>query len=76
MKKGFAANLEEKTRKNRDFRKVLFTGKFSQLVLMCLKLKEDIGMETHDEVAVLSHDTGIVYKIHEKSPGPAGFQVP
>ena len=50
MKKGFAANLEEETRKNEDFRRVLYTGKHSQLVLMCLKPKEDIGMETHDTV--------------------------
>src|SRR5512136_1093553 len=50
MKKGFAANLEEETRKNTDFRKVLYTGKYSQLVLMCLKPKEDIGEETHDDV--------------------------
>jgi len=50
MKKGFAANLEEETRKNTDFRRVLYTGKFSQLVLMCLRPKEDIGMETHDDV--------------------------
>jgi len=50
MKKGFAANLEEETRKNTDFRKVLYTGKYSQLVLMCLKPKEDIGEEVHDDV--------------------------
>ena len=50
MKKGFAANLEEETRKNTDFRRVLYTGKYSQLVLMCLKPKEDIGEETHDDV--------------------------
>ncbi|HSA37744.1 MAG TPA: cupin domain-containing protein [Methanoregula sp.] len=50
MKKGFAANLEEETRKNTDFRRVLYTGKFSQLVLMCLKPMEDIGMETHHDV--------------------------
>lgn len=50
MKKGFAANLEEATRKNTDFRRVLYTGKYSQLVLMCLKPKEDIGEETHDDV--------------------------
>lgn len=50
MKKGFAANLEEETRKNTDFRRVLYTGKFSQLVLMCLKPKEEIGEETHDDV--------------------------
>jgi mannose-6-phosphate isomerase-like protein (cupin superfamily) len=50
MKKGFAANLEGETRKNTDFRRVLYTGKYSQLVLMCLKPKEDIGEETHDDV--------------------------
>jgi mannose-6-phosphate isomerase-like protein (cupin superfamily) len=50
MKKGFAANLEEETRMNADFRRVLYTGKYSQLVLMCLKPMEDIGEETHDDV--------------------------
>ena len=50
MKKGFSANLEAETRKNTDFRRVLYTGKFSQLVLMCLKPKEEIGEETHDDV--------------------------
>jgi len=50
MKKGFTANLEEETRKNMDFRRLLYTGKYSQLVLMCLKPKEEIGEETHDDV--------------------------
>jgi mannose-6-phosphate isomerase-like protein (cupin superfamily) len=51
MKKaGFAANLETETRKNTDFRRVLYTGKFSQLVLMNLKPGEDIGEEIHDTV--------------------------
>lgn len=50
MKKGFVADIEEETRKNTDFRRVLYTGKYSQLVLMCLKPKEEIGEETHDDV--------------------------
>jgi mannose-6-phosphate isomerase-like protein (cupin superfamily) len=50
MKKGFVANLEEATRKNTDFRRVLYTGKYSQLVLMTLKPGEEIGEETHDDV--------------------------
>ncbi len=50
MKKGFVANLETDTRANTDFRRVLYTGKYSQLVLMCLKPKEEIGEETHDDV--------------------------
>ena len=48
--KGFVTNLEEETRKNTDFRRVLYTGKHSQLVLMCLKPMEEIGAETHEDV--------------------------
>lgn len=47
--KGFKTNIERDTEKNRNFRKVLYTGKHSQLVLMSLKPKEEIGMETHPE---------------------------
>ncbi len=50
MKKGFVADIEKETVKNTDFRRVLYTGKFSQLVLMCLKPGEEIGEETHDDV--------------------------
>ncbi|MDD1710290.1 MAG: cupin domain-containing protein [Methanoregulaceae archaeon] len=50
MKKGFTANLETKTRKNTNFRKVLYTGHYSQLVLMRLLPGEEIGEETHDDV--------------------------
>lgn len=44
---GFNANIEKLTTENGNFRKVLYTGKHSQLVLMALKPNEDIGMETH-----------------------------
>lgn len=47
--KGFMANLEAETRKNSDFRRVLYTGKYSQLVLMCLKPGEEIGEEVHED---------------------------
>ncbi|OGD56326.1 cupin [Candidatus Beckwithbacteria bacterium RIFCSPLOWO2_02_FULL_47_23] len=47
--KGFNANIEKLTRGNRNFRKVLYTGKHSQLVLMCLKPKEEIGLEVHQD---------------------------
>jgi mannose-6-phosphate isomerase-like protein (cupin superfamily) len=49
-KKGFVGRIEHETTKNKDFRRVLYTGKYSQLVLMCLKPGEEIGMETHDTV--------------------------
>lgn len=47
--KGFCANIEKDTLENENFRKVLYTGKNSQLVLMSLKPKEEIGMEVHEE---------------------------
>ena len=49
MKKGFHGNLEKLTVENSDFRRVLYTGAHSQLVLMSLKPKEEIGLETHTE---------------------------
>ncbi|MGE5308347.1 MAG: cupin domain-containing protein [Deltaproteobacteria bacterium] len=47
--KGFATDIQKETLKNEDYRKVLYTGQHSQLVLMSLRPKEDIGMETHME---------------------------
>lgn len=47
--KGFSTNIEKATLENENFRKVLYTGKNSQLVLMSLKPNEDIGMETHEK---------------------------
>jgi len=47
--KGFNANIEKDTLENGNFRKVLYTGKHSQLVLMSLKPNEEIGMEVHPD---------------------------
>ncbi|HBP01380.1 MAG: hypothetical protein UY41_C0011G0033 [Candidatus Moranbacteria bacterium GW2011_GWE1_49_15] len=47
--KGFRSNIEKDTLENGNFRKVLYTGKNSQLVLMSLAPGEDIGMEVHPE---------------------------
>jgi mannose-6-phosphate isomerase-like protein (cupin superfamily) len=44
---GFFKNIEELTLKNNNFRKVIYTGQHSQLVLMSLVPNEDIGMEVH-----------------------------
>ena len=44
---GYIANLEEITLNNTDFRRVLYTAKHSQLVLMALKPGEEIGAEIH-----------------------------
>jgi mannose-6-phosphate isomerase-like protein (cupin superfamily) len=48
--KGYSTAIEKETKKNSDFRRVLYTGKYSQLVLMCLKPMEEIGMETHSNI--------------------------
>jgi mannose-6-phosphate isomerase-like protein (cupin superfamily) len=47
--KGFTTNIETATRTNSNFRKVLYTGKHSQLVLMSLRPNEEIGMEVHPD---------------------------
>lgn len=47
MKKGYKNNIEKLTLENDNFRKVLYTGEESQLVLMSLLPGEDIGLEVH-----------------------------
>jgi len=44
---GYVGPIEALTEGNRDFRRVLFTGKHIQLVLMALKPGEEIGSEVH-----------------------------
>lgn len=46
----YHSNIETETLENTNFRKVLHTGKYSQLVVMSLKPGEDIGEEVHDNV--------------------------
>lgn len=46
---GYVTNIEQDTLENEDYRRVLFTGKNTQLVLMTLKAGEEIGRETHEE---------------------------
>lgn len=47
---GYHTNIEEETLKNTNFRKVLYTGSYQQLVVMSLKPNEEIGMEVHENV--------------------------
>lgn len=46
--KGYKVAVESETLKNENFRRVLFTAPFSQLVLMCLQPGEEIGAEVHE----------------------------
>jgi mannose-6-phosphate isomerase-like protein (cupin superfamily) len=45
--RGYVANIENDSLENKDFRRVLYTAKNTQLVLMSIRAKEDIGEETH-----------------------------
>lgn len=45
--KGYVVNINQLTKENENFRKVLYTAKNSQLVLMTLKPQEEIGEEVH-----------------------------
>lgn len=46
--KGYISNIEKETLDNDNFRKVLYTDKKSQLVLMSLEPNEEIGEEIHE----------------------------
>jgi len=60
--KGFISNIEKDTLENKNFRKVLYTGKHSQLVLMSISPKEEIGEEIHtlDQFFRIESGVGLV----------------
>jgi mannose-6-phosphate isomerase-like protein (cupin superfamily) len=45
---GYVINIENDTLENTDFRRVLYTAKNTQLVLMSLRPNEEIGEEVHE----------------------------
>lgn len=47
---GYIKNIGDEAIGNDNFRKVVYTAKYCQLVLMSLKPNEDIGEEVHDNV--------------------------
>ena len=53
MVKPFVADIKDAAKENAYFRKVVFTGPHSQLVLMSLLPGEEIGSEVHDVDQVL-----------------------
>ena len=46
---GYHDDIEQQTISNTDFRRVLYTGKKLQLVLMTLQPGDEIGSEVHDD---------------------------
>lgn len=54
----FALNIEKRTLSNKNYRKIIYTDKFQQLVLMCLEPGEDIPEETHSGTQFFRIESG------------------
>lgn len=74
---GFVQNIEDLAVKNTDFRRVLYTAKHCQLVLMALKAGEEIGAEVHklDQFFRVEEGTGEVVLDGVRTPLQAGFAI-
>jgi mannose-6-phosphate isomerase-like protein (cupin superfamily) len=57
--KGYVTNIEKVSLENDNFRKVLYTDKNSQLVVMALLVGEEIGEEVHDVDQFLRVEKGV-----------------
>ncbi|MEI6296524.1 MAG: cupin domain-containing protein [bacterium] len=73
---GYVTNIEKDTLENDNYRKVLYTAKHSQLVLMSLIPKQEIGMEVHtlDQFIRVEKGNGLAIidgVSHELSDGSA-----
>ncbi len=77
LAKGFSVDIEKDTIDNNNFRKVIYTGNNTQLVLMNLKPGEDIGDEVHgvDQFFRFEEGTGEVTINDKKYPVSDGFSV-
>lgn len=66
--KGYVTNIEKLSLENTNFRKVLYTDKNSQLVLMSLLAGEEIGEEVHDVDQFLRVEKGTGTAILSDTP--------
>lgn len=75
--KGYITDIEKATEENENFRKVLFTAKHSQLVVMSLKPGEEIGEEMHtlDQFIRVEKGGGMVVLDGERSDLPEDHAV-
>ena len=75
--KGFVQNIEDIAVKNNNFRQVLYTARNSQLVVMSLKPKEEIGMEVHklDQFFRVEEGTGEAILDGVRTAIKAGFAI-
>ena len=75
--KGFVQDIERLAVGNEDFRKVLYTAKHCQLVLMALAPGEEIGAEVHklDQFFRVEEGSGVVIMDGTRTPVKAGFAI-
>jgi mannose-6-phosphate isomerase-like protein (cupin superfamily) len=75
--KGFVQDIERLAVKNDDFRRVLYTAKHCQLVVMALKPREEIGMEVHklDQFFRVEEGTGEAVLDDVRAAIGAGFAI-
>src|SRR5450756_2213846 len=75
--KGFVKDIEGLAVKNDEFRRVLYTAKHCQLVVMALKPKEEIGAEVHklDQFFLVEQGTGEAVLDGVRTGIRAGFAV-
>jgi len=75
--KGFVQNIEAVAVENEEFRRVLYTAKNCQLVVMALKPGEDIGAEVHqlDQFFRVEKGTGEAVLDGVHTPLSTGFAV-
>lgn len=74
---GFVKNIEHIASSNSEFRRVLYTAKHTQLVVMSLKPKEEIGEEVHrlDQFFRVEEGTGAAVLDGVRTNIQAGFAV-
>lgn len=75
--KGFVQDIESLAVKNVDFRQVLYTAKYCQLVVMALKPQEEIGAEVHtlDQFFRVEEGSGEAVLDGVRTPIRPGFSV-
>ena len=75
--KGFVQDIEGRAIKNEEFRRVLYTAKHCQLVVMALQPKEEIGAEVHklDQFFRVEAGTGEAVLDGVRTAIRAGFAV-
>lgn len=74
---GFVQDIEDLATRNEDFRRVLYTARHCQLVVMALKPKEEIGAEIHelDQFFRVEEGSGEAVLDGIRTPIRAGFAV-